>query len=63
MSSRDYRYYQLDGVGHLHGAEWFKADSDENAIAFIAAKYPDSSWEIWEGERMVSSQAPSRRAG
>ena len=42
MASKTYRYYHLDGVGHLHGAEWFEADSDEDAIARVAAKYPVS---------------------
>lgn len=60
MPSEDYRYYRLDGVGHLEGAEWFSAESDEAAIAHVSAKHPDSKCEIWQGRRLVAGIAPPR---
>ena len=41
MSSENYRYYCLDGAGHLHSAEWFVADNDEQAVALIEAEHLD----------------------
>ena len=35
MPSENYRYYRLDGVGHLEGAEWFEAENDEDAICTL----------------------------
>lgn len=55
MPRQDYRYYCLDGSGHLHETEWFQAANDEDAIAQISAKHPDSKCEIWRGSRMVGS--------
>lgn len=60
MPSESYRYYCLDGAGHLHDAEWFAAESDEDAIAQIEAKHPDSICEIWEGKRLVATLSPER---
>lgn len=59
MHSEHYRYYRLDGAGHLHEAEWFDAESDENAAAKIEAKYPDARREIWQGTRLVATLTPS----
>ena len=61
MPSENYRYYCLDGAGHLHGAEWFYAESDADAIAQISAKHPDGKSEIWQGRRLVASISPERR--
>lgn len=61
MPSEKYRCYSLDGVGHLQGAEWFDAESDEGAVAHVSAKYPDAKCEIWEGKRLVASVSPMRR--
>jgi hypothetical protein len=61
MPSENDRYYRLDGVGHLEGAEWFEAENDENAIAHISLKYPDDKCEIWKGQRLVASISPKRR--
>ena len=58
--SQTYRYYCLDGVGHLHSAEWFEAESDEKAIAHVTAKHPDGKCEIWQGSRLVASISPER---
>lgn len=60
MPVQDYRYYCLDGSGHLHEAEWFQAANDKDAIAQISAKHPDSKCEIWRGSRMVASISPVR---
>jgi hypothetical protein len=54
MPSDNYRYYCLDGTGHLHGTEWFSAASDEDAIAHVKAKHPDGQCEIWQGQRLVA---------
>lgn len=60
MSSENYRYYCLDGSGHLHNTEWFHAESDEDAIAQIEAKHPDGQCEIWKGRRLVAKLSPRR---
>lgn len=60
MSSDNYRYYCLDGSGKLHSAEWLHADSDEEAVAQIAALHPDARCEIWQGKRLVATLAPMR---
>ena len=60
MSQTTYRYYHLDGVGHLHGAEWFEADSDEDAIAQVEIMLPDCQCEIWQGARLVAKLSPDR---
>lgn len=60
MPSENYRYYCLDGAGHLHSAEWFHAETDEEAIAQISAKHPDAKCEIWQGQRLVASLSPER---
>ena len=60
MPSEHYRYYRLDGVGHLHSAEWFEAEHDDDAIAQIKAKHPDDKCEIWKGPRLIASLAPTR---
>jgi hypothetical protein len=58
MLPETYRYYHLDGAGHLHDAEWFEAENDEDAIAQISSKHPDSKCEIWRGTRLVASLSP-----
>lgn len=60
MPSENYRYYCLDGRGHLHSAEWFEAESDEHAISQIEAKHPDGTREIWQGKRLVAKLSPIR---
>ena len=62
MPSDNYRYYCLDGTGHLHGTEWFEAASDAEAIAQIEALHPNDTCEIWEGKRLVASLAPRRQS-
>ena len=59
-SEKNYRYYCLDGAGRLHSAEWFHAQTDEDAIAQIEAKHPDGICEIWQGKRLVAKVSPRR---
>ena len=60
MSSETYRYYCLDGIGHLYGADWFEAASDEDAIRKIEAKHPDALCEIWQRNRLVARVGPEK---
>ena len=60
MSSGNYRYYCLDGLGNLHLAEWFNAKSDAEALALIEKMHPDGKWEVWQDERLVG-RIPSKR--
>jgi hypothetical protein len=60
MPSENYRYYCLDGAGHLHEAEWFDADGDEQAVEHVKSTQPDSKCEIWQGDRLVASVSPLR---
>ena len=62
MPSENYHYYRLDGTGRLHEPAKFAADSDEDAIAQIETKHPDSKCEIWQGKRLVASIQPQRRS-
>jgi hypothetical protein len=48
-----YRFYCLDGTGKLHDAEWFEADSDEQAVATIQARHPNDKCEVWRGDRLI----------
>lgn len=61
MPSQHYRYYCLDGAGHLHDAEWFEADNDNHAIARIEAMHPDATCEVWQGDRLIAKLSPRRR--
>ena len=60
MSLKIYRYYCLDGVGHLHSAEWFEAVSDEDAVAQVEVMHPEALCEIWQGTRLVAKLSPRR---
>ena len=60
MPTQSYRYYCLDGAGHPHDAGWFAADSDEDAVARIQAKHPNSTCEIWQGTRFVAKLSAQR---
>lgn len=60
MPSKNYRYYCLDSYGQLHNAEWFHAESDEDAIAQVRALHPNSLCEIWQGDRRVATLSPVR---
>ena len=58
MSPQTYRYYCLDGTGKLHNAELIHAKSDEDAIAQLEARHPDSLCEVWQGNRLVAKLSP-----
>jgi len=60
MTTQTYRYYCLDGVGRLHLAEWFEAESDEQAATLIESMHPNGHCEIWQDRRLVASLAPKR---
>lgn len=59
MPSENYRYYHLDGDGRLHFAEWFPAESDEQATEQIRVIHPDAKCEIWQGNRLVAKLQPN----
>ena len=54
MSSENYRYYRLDGLGNLYEAEWLHAIDDEAAVKHIEKTHSDSKCEIWIGTRLVA---------
>lgn len=58
VPSDHYRYYCLDGAGHLHQAEWFQVEDDAAALALIASNHPDETCEIWQGKRLVGTVPP-----
>ena len=60
MSKSTYRFYRLDGVGHLQGAEWFASESDEIAVELIRVRHPEARIEIWQRERLVAKISPAR---
>jgi hypothetical protein len=59
MPPRNYRYYCLDRTGQLHNSVMFQAESDEDAVAQIAAKHPHDQCEVWEGRRLVATLKPN----
>jgi hypothetical protein len=58
MSSENYRYYRLDADGNLHGAEWFHAGSDEEAVGHVETRHPNDRYEVWHGQRLVQQLDP-----
>lgn len=59
MSSEDYRYYRLDGDGHIHAAEWISAVNDEEAVEQVRAGHPATKCEVWKGSRLVAKLVPA----
>lgn len=59
MPSANYRYYCLDSSGHLYAAEWFVAESDQDAIQKIEARHAGEKCEVWLGTRLVAQLSPS----
>ena len=59
MPRKSYRYHCLDITGQLHNAVVFQAESDEDAVAQIAAKHPYDKCEVWEGRRLVAALKPN----
>ena len=60
MSPNDYRYYRLDGDGHIQGADWLDAPSDEEAIAQLRVKHSGGICELWKGKRLVGRIRPDQ---
>jgi len=60
MPSENYRYYCIDSTGHLHGASWFEAENDADAIAQITVQHPEAKFEIWQSRRLVACVEPKR---
>jgi hypothetical protein len=56
-----YRFYCLDGTGKIHNAEWFDAESDEQAVAEIQARHPDGHCEVWKGDKLIGSTSPTQQ--
>lgn len=56
-----YRYYCLDGLGHLQNADWFEAADDADAVAQIGAQHAGRICEIWQGSRLVAKLSPVLR--
>ena len=61
MTPDDHRYYRLDGVGQIQGAEWLDAASDEDAIEQLKVKHSDGVCELWKGKRLVGRIRPDPR--
>ena len=63
MSSPEkvYRIYCLDSARHIVSADWFRASSDEDAIAKAQAAAFGSKCEIWDGKRLVAQLEEERR--
>jgi hypothetical protein len=59
MPPETYRYYCLDASGRLHDTQWFDAADDDDAVAHVREKHPDSKCEVWDGNRLVASVAPA----
>lgn len=60
MHPENYRYYSLDGAGHLRSGQWLEAGSDEDAVEQIVARHSNAMWEIWYAKRLVARQYPKR---
>lgn len=53
MHMSDYRMYCLDGAGHIGSGEWFQANNDDDALAFVRGKKLSIQCEVWSGSRLV----------
>ena len=52
----DYRIYFLDVVGHIALADWFAADSDDEAIKAVRNHaHNHHRCEIWQERRLVAT--------
>jgi len=58
MPHEIYRFYCLEGTGQLHGVEEISGESDEDAVAQVAAKHPNAKWELWQERRLVAKSDP-----
>ena len=60
---RNYRLYRLDGAGKIVGAEWLRAEDDNDAAQQARDREFQSTVEIWDRNRMVIRIEPNRDAG
>ena len=52
----EYRIYCLDGNGRIGFAQWFDADTDDEAISHARKLRPDAyRSELWERGRLVAA--------
>lgn len=50
-----YRFYCLDGEGHISLAEWLDASSDEEALAEARRIRPNAyKCEVWQEDRLLA---------
>ena len=59
----NYRLYSLDGEGHVVTADWFEAQSDEDAILLAREKLGKAPFEIWQAGRLVARIGQTSRDG
>ena len=57
MSPDKYRCYRSDENGRVYDAEWISALGDEEAVDVVKLKYPNFTFEVWRGSRLVGSDA------
>jgi len=50
-----YRLYFVDRAGKIVSAERLDADSDEEAVRLVQARYKDSSCELWKRTTLVAA--------
>jgi hypothetical protein len=52
---RDYRLYCMDAGGHIDLADWFAAETDDEAVTKALQLRPDASKrEIWHKSRLIA---------
>lgn len=59
---RNYRVYCHDGVNKVVSAEWVDAQTDDEAIALVQARYSEYDCELWDGRRLVAKIDSNRRS-
>jgi hypothetical protein len=58
----DYRFYCVDGGGHIDFADWIQASTDEEAILKARELRPDAhKCEVWLGNQLVAKINSSGR--
>jgi hypothetical protein len=58
-----YRLFCLDEGGHICHRHDFDADSDDDAIEFARATFPENTCEIWELGRKIMVSPALKNAG
>ncbi len=57
-----YRFYFLDGTGHIVRAQEFDAADDVAALEAAQKLCGDGAMEVWDGTRCVARIGPDGRA-